>query len=69
MYQSTAKQQQRLCICRGVYHALKKKEEEYRKKIQIDKRVFWMPLNFFNNHKNIGLNYQILLQRHSFISL
>lgn len=27
MYQRIAKQQQRLCICTGVFHAFKKKEE------------------------------------------
>lgn len=50
MYQSTGKPKQRLCSCTGVFHAFKKKEEcrgEKKKpvKIQIDLRVFLMPLN------------------------
>lgn len=48
MYQRIAKQQQRLCICTGVFHASKKKEYwggNNENQIQIDLRVFFMPLN------------------------
>lgn len=43
--------------------------ENNENQIQIDLRVFLMPLHFVNNHENICLNYHILLHRHSLVSL
>lgn len=41
MYQSTAKQQQKLCFCTGIFYAFKKKGRvQEKKKIQMDLKLF-----------------------------
>lgn len=68
MYQSTAKQQQKLCICTGVFYTFKKKKRKSTGKENPDRcKTILDAINFVNNHKNICFNYHMLLQRHSLV--